>query len=386
MNAVSASPITAKQTRNTGIDCLKVIAILLVVISHVTQTLCEPSAYVASMDYIVPLENSTTNFSYLVLTLLRHTGMLGNDIFFFCSAWYLLESTGASACKIVRMAADVWVISVLFLAGKCLVCGGGERVDLIVKALTPNYSSVNWYLTTYMLFYAVHPLLNKIIAQLDQKGLLRVCTCFTVLYIIINIFDPFAFYGSFLMNWVAFYFDIAYVKRYALHIVRNRRFNRRLLAAGTVGMILFLLLLNLAGLLLTPLDGNLLIWSWPCNPFLLMITAALLNLALGWKCGGPVTRNISGCSYLIYIIHDNLFVRLYLRPWIWQWVHTTLGYDWVLLWEALYVAGLFLIAWLLSVLYQHTLQKLVRKLSDRIVEHMAKCYQRYTARILAKTE
>ena len=88
MKAVSASPITAKQTRNTGIDCLKVIAILLVVISHVTQTLCEPSAYVASMDYIVPLENSTTNFSYLVLTLLRHTGMLGNDIAQFLSGLF----------------------------------------------------------------------------------------------------------------------------------------------------------------------------------------------------------------------------------------------------------------------------------------------------------
>lgn len=147
MNTVSASPITVKQTRNTGIDCLKVIAILLVVISHVTQTLCEPSAYVASMDYIVPLENSTTNFSYLILTLLRHTGMLGNDIFFFCSAWYLLESTGASACKIVRMAADVWVISVLFLAGKCLVCGGGESrsyrqspdTELFQRKLVPDH-------------------------------------------------------------------------------------------------------------------------------------------------------------------------------------------------------------------------------------------------------
>ena len=82
MNTTSASPIAGKRTRNTGIDCLKVIAILLVVISHVTQTLCEPSAYAASVDYIVPLGNATTNLSYLLLTLLRHAGMLGNDISF----------------------------------------------------------------------------------------------------------------------------------------------------------------------------------------------------------------------------------------------------------------------------------------------------------------
>ena len=384
MNTASASPIAGKRTRNTGIDCLKVIAILLVVISHVTQTLCEPSAYAASVDYIVPLENATTNLSYLLLTLLRHAGMLGNDIFFFCSAWYLLESTGASARKIAHMAADVWVVSVLFLIGKAI--GGGVPNDLIGEALTPNYLSVNWYLTTYMLFYAVHPLLNKIIAQLDRQGLLKVCTCFTILYIVVNLFTPWAFFGNFLMNWVAFYFDIAYVKRYALHIVRDRRFNRRLLAAGVAGLVLLLLLLDLAGLFIKPLDGNLLVWNGPCNPFLLMITAALLNLALGWKCDGSLVRNISGCSYLIYIIHENLFVRLYLRPWIWQWIHTTLGYDWVLLWEVLYVAGLFLVAWLLSVAYQHTLQKPVWKLSDRIAEYIAKCYQHYAARILAKSE
>lgn len=127
MNTASASPIAGKRTRNTGIDCLKVIAILLVVISHVTQTLCEPSAYAASVDYIVPLENATTNLSYLLLTLLRHAGMLGNDIFFFCSAWYLLESTGASARKIAHMAADVWVVSVLFLIGKAIGGGGTKR-------------------------------------------------------------------------------------------------------------------------------------------------------------------------------------------------------------------------------------------------------------------
>ena len=195
MNTASASPIAGKRTRDTGIDCLKVIAILLVVISHVTQTLCEPSAYAASVDYIVPLGNATTNLSYLLLTLLRHAGMLGNDIFFFCSAWYLLESTGASARKIAHMAADVWAVSVLFLIGKAI--GGGVPNDLIGEALTPNYSFTNWYLTTYMLFYAVHPLLNKIIAQLDRQGLLKVCTCFTILYIVVNLFNPWAFSGSF---------------------------------------------------------------------------------------------------------------------------------------------------------------------------------------------
>ena len=43
-------------------------------------------------------------------------------------------------------------------------------------------------------------------------------------------------------------------------------------------------------------------------------------------------------------------------------------------------------AWLLSVAYQHTLQKPVWKLSDRIAEHIAKCYQCYAARIVAKSE
>lgn len=94
------------------------IAIFLVLMSHATQTVTEPNPYLGYQDYLVDMNRATSSIQQFMLIVLRHAGMQGNAIFFFCSAWYLVDRSKVSAKKIVWMAADVWVVSVVFLIGK----------------------------------------------------------------------------------------------------------------------------------------------------------------------------------------------------------------------------------------------------------------------------
>lgn len=74
---------TDRRIRASGIEMLKIFAIFFVVISHVVQTLAESEGV-----YRINLTLATTNLQYLVLSVLRYSGMLGNSIFFVCSAWF----------------------------------------------------------------------------------------------------------------------------------------------------------------------------------------------------------------------------------------------------------------------------------------------------------
>lgn len=89
----------SEKRRDTGSNRLKMIAIFLVLMSHVTQTVTEPNPYLGDQDYLVDLNRATSSIQQFVLIVLRHAGMQGNAIFFFCSAWYLVDRSKVSAKK-----------------------------------------------------------------------------------------------------------------------------------------------------------------------------------------------------------------------------------------------------------------------------------------------
>ena len=64
--------------RNSSIELFKIIAILLIVISHVVQTLSEKNDAILHNDYIIDLNLATTNIQYLVLSILRYAGPWGD--------------------------------------------------------------------------------------------------------------------------------------------------------------------------------------------------------------------------------------------------------------------------------------------------------------------
>ena len=78
-----------RNARDSGIELLKILAIFLIVISHVAQTLTSENPYITYNGYIVDISHATTNIQHLILVCFRTFGPLGNSIFFVCSTWFL---------------------------------------------------------------------------------------------------------------------------------------------------------------------------------------------------------------------------------------------------------------------------------------------------------
>lgn len=199
--------------RNSGIELIKVFAILLIVLSHVVQTLADENLYIPYSNYAVNLRHATTDFQTFVLIIFRYSGALGNSIFFMCSAWFLLESKKVNMGKLFTMIFQVWSISFICLVAALLIKGGNIPFILIIKALFPFNFNTNWYVVCYVIFYAIHPMLNYCIDSLKQENLLKVATILGVLYCGFNYIHG-AFYSSDLIVWIAIYFIMAYIKKY----------------------------------------------------------------------------------------------------------------------------------------------------------------------------
>ncbi len=137
-------PAGAGTERNSGIEAIKVMAILIIIINHTFQTFESGSQYTASQDYVLKLTTATTSIQQIICTILRYGGSLGNNIFFVCSAWFLLDSKRADKKKWISMFSDIWFIS-LFILGAASMSGSCRlSTKIVIKSLFPVTMENNW--------------------------------------------------------------------------------------------------------------------------------------------------------------------------------------------------------------------------------------------------
>ena len=371
-----------KAPRESGIELVKIIAIFLIVVSHVVMTLCAGNDYISYQDYVLNLYAATTNVQYFLLILFRHLGVLGNTVFFVSSAWFLLRSSRFKKRKWLFMLVEIWVISVSILIVTYLITGGNISGELILKSFFPTLFSNNWYLTCYLLFYPIHPLLNTVIQSLDKRHLFRFSTALFTLYCVFGFLSDSLFFSSLIILWITFYFVMAYIQLYLVDFSNDPKKNALLFLFGLVGFIGLPALTNYLGLRIPFLRNQMLRWSTSSNPFLIAMAIAMFNIARNIHFRSGAVNYIAGLSMLIYIIHENILLSNYLRPYIINLIYTNYGYDHIVLWVLFLSVGILLFGIVCSALYDKTLRTLVVKFCDWLYPVLRKGYLCIEKRLL----
>lgn len=152
--------------RNSSIELLKIIAIIIIIISHSVPF----GAYENYTSYL-NLNVSTVSIQNLILSIFRHFGSLGNCIFIVCSCYFLIDSEKIKPKKIIKLIVDTTIISILIMIFFKFVLNidGGFSLASIVKMILPVLFSSYWFITAYIIVYAITPLLNNGIRSLDKK-------------------------------------------------------------------------------------------------------------------------------------------------------------------------------------------------------------------------
>lgn len=351
--------------RESGIELLKIIGIFLIIISHVTQTLYSPNEYF-NIDYVLEIKYATKDIQNLILAWFSSFGAQGNIIFFICSAWFLLESKKINEIKIIKLLTDVWFISVFIL---CIFQIGdwyNLSIKDIIKSIFPTIFATNWYITFYILFYLIHLGLNEIIFKRTQKELLIIIFLMLVLYFGLNYIKQGLFFTTHLMEFSTIYFVIAYIKLYLKEFSKNLKKNYLLLIFSILGIPILLISTNFLGLKISFLKDKLQYWNRNNSIFLLLSAIALFNVFKAKVFINRKINYISSLSLLIYVIHENLIIRTYLRPTIWIYIHKNIGYKNIVTVVLIYAMILFISAIILSCLYNIFIQKFVHNIASKI--------------------
>lgn len=338
---------------------------------------------ISYQGYVVDVSNATTDIQHIVLLIFRHFGVLGNSIFFIASAWFLLKSNRYKKKKCFFMILEIWTVSIIILIVTYVILQGNISAKIVLESLFPTTFANNWYMTCYLLFYAIHPLLNKIIRGMNQAQVFRCASVLSILYIFIDFIAGELFFPSLLILWVTIYFIIAYIQIYASGYANSIKSNLVLLLLSIICFIASVLLLEVGGLHISFLSNKMMHWINNCNPFLIAMSVALFNIARSVCFKNKFINYISSLSLLIYIIHENLILRTYFRPAMWNYVYHHYGYSHVIAWVFIFVIMIFLFAMVSAMIYQQTIQRLVLKIGDKLYERMKIKYLKMENKILS---
>ena len=210
--------------RQSGIELLKIFAIFLIVVSHVSQSLYTDGTYaIGANDYFIDLSLPTLSPLIFLLSLCRYAGALGNTLFITSTCWFLCGQKKYKIKKIISMWLNTYIISMIFLLITSLIlCFSNIDKDYVLQSFLPNIFKNNWYVTYYLIFCLVYPIINIILEKIGKVPHLILAIGFFIYCFILSF--AFKFFASDrFVTWIASYLVISYFRTYKQSIFDNKK-------------------------------------------------------------------------------------------------------------------------------------------------------------------
>ena len=358
-----------KKERESGIELYKVIAIFLIVLSHVIQTLTEPN-YVLGIGEgtFINIATATRDLDVLLLALFRICGALGNNMFFICSAWFLVNSKKMSLKKVIHMILDVWIINMIVFLGLHAI-GIQFQISDTVRTFFPTTFANNWYITCYLLFYLIHPFLNRMLEQLKISEHFALTSFFFMIYFIIPVLpleEINLFFANELVIFLATYVIVSFIKIYKNEWTENLKLNKGILFVSIVSYVALILSVDYLGLRTNYFLNRLVRWNMNNSLFMFLIAFSSFNMMKKKKFINRTINYFSSLSLLVYIFHENLAFRRYFRPVIEFSILRRFGIEHAFICAVFMAVSLEILSFIISAIYKIFFTKIVSKLSGYI--------------------
>ena len=369
-----------KKERESGIELYKVIAIFLIVLSHVIQTLTEPN-YVLGIGKgtFINIATATTDLNILLLAFFRICGALGNNMFFICSAWFLVNSKKMSLKKVIHMILDVWIINMIVFFGLHAI-GVQLQISDTVKTFFPTTFANNWYITCYLLFYMIHPFLNRMIEQLSINEHLALTSFLFVIYFIIPVLpleEINLFFANEFVIFLATYVIVSFIKIYKNEWTKKLKTNKCILFVSVISYIVLILCVDFLGLRTNYFLNRLVRWNMNNSLFMFLIAFSSFNIMKKKEFINRTINYLSSLSLLVYIFHENLAFRKYFRPVIEFSILNRFGIEHAFICAVCMAVSLGILSFIISAIYKIFFTKTVSKLSSIISKNLLTLWKKY---------
>ena len=336
--------------RNSSIELLKVLAVLLIIFSSAAPY---GATYAGKGGVFIDLRLPTPTIQYAFFLACRWCGQIGDTLFITCSAWFLCESKSYRNEKILLIIIASWVFS---MAGLLIAFPFvSPSIREIIYSIFPITFKRNWFVGCYILYYAIHPFINKAIEDISSSTLSHISLIITILYSVLSQFNP-LFYFNDLIAFITIHILVTYCKKY-----RNDGLNDSLknkLVILCFGFILVWIVgITLFGSKVSFLQQRGLQFCHYYNPTIIIASLCIVSLYAKQVWYSSIINRLSSYSLLIYLSHSNYFWLSYGKYYYYGWM-VAHGIPILVSWVILVLIYAF-ISILLAEVFNHTVAKAV---------------------------
>lgn len=285
--------------RNSAIELLRILAMLMIVLSHSVVHGNFDSYYYDP----VSINRLFLQFSYL--------GNLGVDLFILISGYFLWKRPFRREA-LSKLLAQVWFYSLaLFLVCKYLF-GYVYSPEALWQVFLPSIHQEYWFFTAYLVLMLLSPFVNLLLQALSRQQHKNLLLVMLLLWVAIPTLtrSKQLMYSNETWQLLVLYCLGAYFGKYP-----QNRFQKASLRWGTaVGSFLLLYGLTVVLAYCERFSPEFFCAWMPlydrCGLPTMGCAVGLFALAVYWKpFTSKLVNTISGCTFGVYLIHDNPAVR-----------------------------------------------------------------------------
>lgn len=287
--------------RNSNIELLRIISILMVVISHYSVHNCIENS-------LLPL--GINRFLLEIFSL----GNIGVILFVMITGYFMIENKNEG--RVIKLL--VLYMQVLFYSlGVYLIFTlfGYEVFSIkeLIKYMFPFIFCRYWFVNAYIILYLLSPFINKFLNDLIKKDYLKYLLLLLVLFSILPTFTKMNFYGNEIIQFILFYSLGAFFKKYPDNIFKNKKFNWLTLVISVILLLLSVVVIDMLENYYS-FDYIDSIYFFSRNSSLaILFSVSFFNLFINKKMYySKFINTLSSLVFGIYLLSDHNIVRKFL--------------------------------------------------------------------------
>lgn len=339
-----------KKQRNSSVELLRIVATLMVVVSH-----CSFHGFYHTGEGYMWIDSTWNRF----LLQISNMGSLGVNVFVLIMGYYMIKSKsgGGDSKRITVLIGEVWTYSLIALGLYIIFSNDDLTAKIIITSLFPTMFGRYWFFTTYIVLYMFSSFLNRGILSLksDQKAYQKVLGMMFLLWSISPTFTTAAWCSeSNLVQFVMLYSMGAYLALFPDCLLINKAEKTLLISA-----IAWIGISGLGDIVGTkiPYVAQHITYFYSKNSVLTICFAlSLLAVTVKKYFVNTTINSLSRGVFAVYLLTDNSL----LRELLWdkllhveQKAESPILVVWLVIWSA----SLFLVGVILDMLRRKTIEK-----------------------------
>ena len=197
--------------RKMNFELLRIIAMLMIIALH----------YWGKSGFIDAATPSTPG--YFLAWSIRSVCYCAVNCYVLITGYFMI-GTSFKPSKLIRLWLQVFEYTIVFYFIACFMGISSFSLLGLGKCFFPITTEAYWFVTKYLLLYAISPFLNKYIESCDKKTLSNTCIVLLTVFSIIPTFLCFCDFtnienGYSLIWFVTLYFVAAYIRLYGIKLI-----------------------------------------------------------------------------------------------------------------------------------------------------------------------